>query len=120
MNFLAALLYVAVGDEVIAFALLIKVMNDLRWREIYADKMALLIELTQKVKKWLVRHQKAIAVHLDACEVILEAQLSSPFMGFFANIVNLDMSLRVLDRFLWSGSRALMQIVKRSFSAQKQ
>lgn len=37
MNFLAALLYLATRDEIIAFDLLIKVMFDLNWREVYLD-----------------------------------------------------------------------------------
>jgi len=37
MNFLVALLFLAVGDEQIAFELLIKVMFALNWREVYKD-----------------------------------------------------------------------------------
>jgi len=43
MNFLVALLYLAVGDEIIAFNLLIKVMFDLNWREVYLDQLKKLI-----------------------------------------------------------------------------
>ena len=103
MNFLAALLYLAVGDEIIAFNLLIKVMHDLNWREVYLDQLVKLVSLTKKFKNWLLIEQKIIAVHLDYCGVILEAQLSSPFMGIFANLIDLDSSLRVLDRFLYFG-----------------
>lgn len=67
MNYLAALIYIAVGDEVMAFALLTKVMYDLKWREIYADKLIKLMSLTKKIKYWLLREHKTIAVHLDAC-----------------------------------------------------
>jgi hypothetical protein len=35
MNFVAAVLFIAVGDEVIAFSLLSKVMHQLNWREVY-------------------------------------------------------------------------------------
>jgi hypothetical protein len=118
MNYLAALIYIAVGDEVMAFALLTKVMYDLKWREVYADKLIKLMDLTLKIKKWLLREHKTIAVHLDACRVILEAQLSSPFMGLFANIVNMEFGLRVLDRFFFYGERAIIDIVKSSFRSQ--
>ena len=90
MNFLAALLYLAVGDEIIAFNLLIKVMFDINWREVYQDQLIKLVSLTKKFKSWLLREQKIIMVHLDSCGVILEAQLSSPFMGIFANLIELD------------------------------
>ena len=73
MNFLAALFYLAVGDEVIAFALMQKAMFDLKWRQVYLDQLVRLMELTKEVKKWLVRKHKLIAVKLDACGIILEA-----------------------------------------------
>jgi hypothetical protein len=37
MNFLAALIYLAVADEVIAFTLLVKAMFDKEWRKVYLD-----------------------------------------------------------------------------------
>jgi len=43
MNCLCALLYTAVGDEVIAFGLLCKVMFELNWREVYKDGLIMLI-----------------------------------------------------------------------------
>jgi hypothetical protein len=39
MNFLVALLYAAVNDEVIAFALMTKVMFELNWREVYNSNL---------------------------------------------------------------------------------
>ena len=119
MNFLAALLYLAVGDEIIAFNLLIKVMFDINWREVYLDQLVKLVSLTKKFKSWLLREQKILAVHLDYCGVILEAQLSSPFMGIFANLIDLEQSLRVLDRFLYFGEAGIVEIVKQAFLSQK-
>lgn len=49
MNFLAALLYVAVRNEFIAFALMAKVMYELNWREVYKDELIMLLSLTKKV-----------------------------------------------------------------------
>jgi hypothetical protein len=50
MNFLAGLLFVATGDEVVAFVLLTKVMFDLNWRECYQDQLILLVNITKKIK----------------------------------------------------------------------
>lgn len=58
-------------------------------------------------------------MHLDSCGVTLEAQLSSPIMGLFANLVNLETSLRVLDRFVMFGEEGVMDIIKASFESQK-
>lgn len=41
-------------------------------------------------------------------------------MAIFANLVPLDISLRVLDRFLWAGEKGIIAIVKSSLQSQKQ
>ena len=53
MNFLASLLYIAVRDELIAFALLTKAMFQLNWREVYKDELIKFLEMTKKVTDWL-------------------------------------------------------------------
>lgn len=40
-------------------------------------------------------------------------------MGLFANLVSLETSLRVLDRFLLFGEDGVMDIIKSSFESQK-
>lgn len=54
MNFLAALFYLAVGDEVVAYSIMSKAMYDLNWREVYKDQLIMLINLTKKIKAWLL------------------------------------------------------------------
>lgn len=73
MNFVAALLYLAVGDEVIAFCLMTKAMFQLNWREVYKDQLIMLVNLTKKINQWLLREHKVLAVHLESCGVTLEA-----------------------------------------------
>ena len=94
-------------------------MYQLNWRECYREQLIKLVSLTKKIKTWLMKEHKTIAVHLDSCGVILEAQLSSPIMGLFANLVSLETSLSVLDRFIFFGEKGLLDIVKSSFEAQK-
>lgn len=67
----------------------------------------------------MIKEHKTIAVHLDYCGVILEAQLSSPIMGLFANLVSLESSLNVLDRFIWYGEAGVIETIKNSFTSQK-
>lgn len=55
MNFVAALLYLAVGDEVIAFTIMTKVMFELHWREVYKDQLIMVVNLTKKIKAWLIK-----------------------------------------------------------------
>lgn len=52
---------------------------------------------------------------MDACGIILEAQLSSPFMGLFANMLPMEYSIQILDRFVYYGERALLEIIKNVF-----
>jgi hypothetical protein len=52
----------------------------------------MLINITKNFKLWLMLEHKVLAVHLDSCGVTLEAQLSSPVMGLFANLVPLGIA----------------------------
>lgn len=40
-------------------------------------------------------------------------------MGLFANMVSLEVALRVLDRFILHGEAGVLSIVKKAFTAQK-
>lgn len=119
MNFLVALLYSAVEDEVVAFGLMCKIMFELNWRDVYKDELLMLIQMTRKIQAWLKKDQCKISQHLDEAGVILEAQLSSPIMGLFANLVPLGTSLRLLDRFIMYGEKGVLSIVKKAFLEQK-
>jgi hypothetical protein len=48
-------------------------MFELEWRQCYQENLTKLVSITRKVKQWLIREHKTIAVHLDFCGVILEA-----------------------------------------------
>lgn len=116
MNFLVSLLYAGVHDEVMAFFLLTKIMFQLSWREVYNDNLLMLISLTRKVTNWLQKDQSKIFAHMEEAGVILAAQLSSPIMGLFANLVPLSTCLRFLDRFIYFGERGVLSIVKKAFT----
>lgn len=66
-----------------------------------------------------MKDEKALALHLDAHGVLLEAQIASPLMAIFANLLPLETSLRILDRFLLEGGKGILNIVKASFRCQK-
>jgi hypothetical protein len=40
-------------------------------------------------------------------------------MGLFANLVSLEASLNVLDRFIWFGEAGVIETIKNSFTSQK-
>ena len=43
---------------------------------------------------------------------MLTTMLAGPFMAFFANLLDLDTSLHILDRVILDGSKALVGIVR--------
>lgn len=112
-------MFLATGDEVIAFTLLQKCMFDLNWRGIYKDQLYMLVTLTKKVTTWLGKEHPQLARHLENAGVTLEAQLSSPLMGLFANLCSLEQCLRVLDRFVLFGEDGVLNVVKSTFVSQK-
>ena len=58
-------------------------------------------------------------MHLDEAGVILEAQLASPIMAMFGNLLPLSTSLILLDRFIIYGEKGVLSIVKKAFLEQK-
>lgn len=114
MNFLAGLIYLAVRDEVIAFALLTKVMFEHNWREVYRDELIMLLNLTKKVQQWLKKEQRQLYNKFRDAGVVLEAQLSSPIMAMFANLIPVEDSLKLLDRFFLSGELSVLNVIKRA------
>ena len=62
------------------------------------------------------KEHRKVSDHLETAGVILEAQLSSPIMGIFANLVSLDISICVLDRFILFGEEGVLSIVKKAFT----
>lgn len=46
--------------------------------------------------------------------------LAGPFMAFFANIIDKETSLQVLDRVMLEKSKALEEIIKHVFSGMKE
>lgn len=119
MNYVVALLYAAVQDEVIAFGLLSKLMFENNWRLVYCDDLIQVLQFTKKVQVWLEKEQRKVAQRLNEAAVVLEVQLSSPVMGLFANMFSLEVALRVLDRFVLQGERGLFSIVTKAFASQK-
>ena len=51
-------------------------------------------------------------IHFESRKIILEALLSNPFLSLFANVIPNKHALKVLDRFIAFGQRALLEIVK--------
>ena len=137
MNFIAAILYVAVQDEVLAFSIMQRLMqskqqahqieaqlraNNIRqaknlaqqceWRFVFTDQMPKLNAFIKDIKKWLQETKRILYIHFQSRQIVLEALLSSPFLSLFSNLIPNQHALKVLDRFIHFGQKAMIDIVK--------
>ena len=51
----------------------------------FVDKMPKLTAFVSEIKRWLKETQRLLLVHLESRGIVLEAQLSSPFLSLFSN-----------------------------------
>ena len=56
-----------------------------------------------EIKRWLLGNQRLLGIHLESRKILLEAQLSSPFLSLFSNLIPVKEALFVLDRFIHFG-----------------
>lgn len=133
MNFLIAIIFVAVQDEVVAFSILQKIMQSRseaiqlnsvlpdsqkvpeetlkkapEWRFCYTDGMRKLNVFVKEIRNWLMENKRMLYVHFESRKIVLEALLSNPFLSLFANVIPNRHSLKVLDRFIHFGQRSLL------------
>ena len=88
------------------------------WRFMFVDRMPKLKAFVAEIKRWLRTTQRLLLVHLEAQQIVLEAQLSSPFLSLFSNQIPNEEALKVLDRFIHFGQSSLIAIVKHVFITQ--
>ena len=85
----------------------------------FVDRMPKLTAFVTEIKRWLKETQRLLLVHLESRGIVLEAQLSSPFLSLFSNQIPNQEALKVLDRFVHFGQSSLLAIVKYVFITQK-
>ena len=69
----------------------------------FVDRMPKLTAFVTEIKRWLKETQRLLLVHLESRGIVLEAQLSSPFLSLFSNQIPNHEALKVLDRFIHFG-----------------
>lgn len=133
MNFLVGIIFISVKDEVLAFTLLLRIMqsrNDAvfinstlpeahqvpldtfkkapEWRFVYTDGMRKLNVFVKEIRYWLQENKRMLYVHFESRKIVLEALLSNPFLSLFSNVIPNQHSLKVLDRFIHFGQKSLL------------
>ena len=143
MNFLVAMVYVAVRDEEIAFCVFRRIMQSKQqakqiqmdlapalrdsqalknlpeWRFLYTDGMKKLGAFVADINEWLIETKRMLYIHFESRKILLEVCLSNPFLSLFSNIIPNQQALKVMDRFIHFGQKALVQIVKNILTTQQ-
>lgn len=118
MNYLTGLILIGVNlKEDLAFTIIVKLMQDKDYdlRGIYLSTFKKLFELTDYVVSWLLGSEPDLEQHLRNAEIPLTTMLSGPFMALFANILDFNTCLLVLDRLILLNTSSLVNIVKHVF-----
>lgn len=120
MNYLAALILIGTSyDEPLAFTILVKLMlyscdgkHDLSG--LYSHSLQSLLDMSDQVYTWLLTEPKMAEIekYISDSGIPMSTLLAGPFMAIFANLIDLESSLHVLDRLILDGKSALIEIVK--------
>ena len=88
------------------------------WRFLYTDRMRKLNAFVEDIKDWLIETKRMLYIHFESRKITLEACLSNPFLSLFSNVIPSQNMLKVLDRFVHFGQKALIQMVKNILRTQ--
>jgi hypothetical protein len=100
MNFIAALVLLYVEDEALAWMIFLRIMGIDNWSKLYLYSTPKLFEMSDKVKKYISKELPILNEVIKKYNVLLESLLASVFMTLFSNLVSLEHSSRILDRFI--------------------
>ena len=102
MNFIAALILLYEQDETMAWTIFVKVLTKDNWRQLFLYQTPKLFELSGDIKKFISKELPKLSAILKKYNVVLESLLASVFMTLFSNLVSIEHSSRILDRFILS------------------
>ena len=89
------------------------------WRFLYTDRLRKLNAFIEDIRDWLIETKRMLYIHFQSRNITLEACLSNPFLSLFSNVIPSQHVLKVLDRFVHFGQKALVQIVKNILKTQQ-
>lgn len=123
MNYLASLVLIGTGfDEYISFAIIDSLMSGKKHglSGLYEPNLRSLYEMSDHVYSWLLLDknsdlERLITVH----KLPLTTLLAGPFMTMFANMLDTDTCLQVMDRVVLAGKSALLDVVKNVFKTMQ-
>jgi hypothetical protein len=123
MNYVVALILIGTDfDEFLTFAIFDKLMlgDEYDMSTMYDSSLHSLYVMSDHIYSWLLTESnQSLEKHFRDEGVPLTTLLAGPFMALFANIVDLETSLHVVDRLILLKRDALLEIVKHVMSEMK-
>ena len=93
------------------------------WRNMFLIETPKLYQVTDKIKEFIEGNTPKLAQTIKKHDIYLESLFASAFMTLFSNLIPLNYSLRILDRFILckflyrlmlylDGEKGIMDIIK--------
>jgi hypothetical protein len=104
MNFVVALLLKHIQDEEDVFWVLVYLMFEKNWREIYADRSRKIAQLMRDFEAYLKKHFSKVYDHFAAEEgFTIEACFTSQIVTLFIYDCEFNEATRIFELFLLMG-----------------
>ena len=121
MNFLVGLILIGVDmDEVTAFVILERLLGQYgKLGSLYGGKLTKLFDMSDHIYTWMLETEPDLEQLISKHGVPLTTLLAGPFLAIFANILQIETCLKILDRLVLNKEQALTDTVKNVFSGMK-
>lgn len=102
MSFIAAMiLMIFDDDEAMAWTVFVKILSVCSdWRRMFGENTPKLFEVSKNIRSWIKTDLPKLHSKLNEHNVILESLFASPMLTLFANLISVQQTMRVLDRFI--------------------
>ncbi len=88
-------------DEALAWTVFVKILSVCSdWRRMFGENTPKLFEVSKNLRAWIKKDLPKVHSKLNEHNVILESLFASPMLTLFANLISVEQTMRVLDRFI--------------------
>ena len=102
MSFIAAIiLMVFPEDEALAWTVFVRILSVVSdWRRMFGENTPKLFEVSKNIRLYVKNELPLVHFKLNEHNVILESLFASPMLTLFANLISVELTMKVLDRFI--------------------
>ncbi len=116
MNFIAGLILMIFDeDEAMAWVVFLRVLEINEWKRLYEDHTPKLFEVAKILNNYIQKDLPKLYKHIQNHNLTLEPLIASPFMTLFSNLISVENSLKVLERFILIGEEYIIDTMKSLF-----